>query len=320
MLACLISIAAATLVQPHEELAFVSFMREHNLFYVADEYQLRLGIFLSNARFVQEFNAGNNGFKVGINHLSALTATEYKSMLGGKQSGFVEETRATTARIVRDVPEELDYREKDCVNPVKDQGQCGSCWAFSAITAQESQWKLVKGELQVLSEANLVDCVDTCSGCDGGWTHYAYKFVMNSQWGKFMLDEDYPYKPSSGRCRFNKTLGVQSITGYVTVGAKDEGDLLEKVATYGPASVCIDASMSSFMMYKSGIYYDNGCSWYSTNHAVGCVGYGVDGDDLYWIVRNSWSHLWGEDGYIRMARDQDNNCCIACKAFIPTVE
>ena len=125
-------------------------------------------------------------------------------------------------------PDSIDWREKSIVNAVKDQGQCGSCWAFSAIQAQESQYALIFGTLQSLSESNLVDCAWECKGCNGGWPWSGYDHVIVYQKGKFMLEDDYPYQPVTGTCQFDASKGVQTITGYIEVD-ESEVDLKEKV-------------------------------------------------------------------------------------------
>ena len=317
MLLLLASLSSAALFAPHSEKAFLSFMKEHGLLYTGDEYHLRLGIFLANARRVADFNRAGKSFKVALNKFACLTPAEYRSLLGVRGASRLPSRVAPPARKVGDVPESIDWREKNAVNPVKDQGQCGSCWAFSAVSAQESAWFINKGVLQSLSESEIVDCCTSCSGCNGGWPTWAYTQKSEEQDGLFMLEDDYPYRPLVGMCMFDKAKGVQKVTGYVTIKYGSEDDLKEKVGTMGPASICIDASQWTFQTYAGGIYDEPMCSEEILDHAVVCVGYGSEGGLDFWIVRNSWGPSWGENGYIRMIRNKYNQCGEASEAIVP---
>jgi len=297
-----------------EERSFVSWMRENENMFTGDEYHQRLGIFLANKRLVREHNAANKGFKVALNKFAALTSSEYKSLLGFKPIA------ATSAKAVKYSTNgaDVDWRQKGCVNPIKDQGQCGSCWAFSAVQAVESCYAASTGTLYSLSESQLVDCCSACSGCDGGFPSSAYDWVIKHQNGGFMKEEDYPYSPSEHSCKFDPSKVVVTISGYSEVASGSESDLAAKCASVGPIAVGIDASNWSFQLYSSGIYDEPSCSSYSLDHAVGVIGYGSEGGVNYWIVRNSWGTSWGEEGYIRMVKDKNNQCGEATNACYPT--
>ena len=299
----------------HEEKAFLSWMRETNNLFAGEEYQTRFGIWLTNSRLVQEHNAAQLGFSLSMNHLSHLTHAEYKSMLGLKMN-FAKRNAVKSNSASNDA---VDWRDKGCVNPVKDQGQCGSCWAFSAIQAMESQWAKVHSTLYSLSESNLVDCVKTCYGCNGGLMDAAYDYIVKYQNGKFMKESDYPYKASQGSCKFADAKGVCQITGYINIVEGSEDDLAAKISEKGVAAIAIDASHYSFQLYSSGIYNEKKCSPEDLDHGVGCVGYGSENGVNFWIVRNSWGAGWGEKGYIRMIKDAKNQCGEASMACIPTV-
>jgi cathepsin L len=285
-------------------------MRQTNQFFTGDEYHSRLGVWLANKRFVQEHNKAHD-FKVSLNHLAHLTQAEYQSLLGfkGISNGKVQQIKGD------DVPDSFDWREKGVVNAIKNQGSCGSCWSFSTIQCIEGIYAKNKGTLYSLSEQNLVDCVTTCNGCNGGLMDNAYKYVIASQGGKFMLESDYPYTAKDGKCAFDASKSYAQIKADYQVPA-DETSLKAAVATYGPIAIAIDASHISFQLYTSGIYNPLICSSQNLDHAVGCVGYGTDGKD-YWIVRNSWGTTWGESGYIRMIRNKKNHCGVATMAFYP---
>ena len=197
-----------------EEKSFVAFMRQHGLAYTGDEYHLRLGIYLANSRYVSEFNRKPHSFRVGLNKFSCLTPTEYQVLLGVRvpaRSASPAKTAASGA------PDSFDWRDKGVVTAIKDQAMCGSCWAFAAVGAQESQYAIVTGTLQSLSESNLVDCATTCWGCQGGWPTDAYQYVVEHQNGQFMLEDDYPYKPIQGACLFDASKSVQKVKGYMEV-------------------------------------------------------------------------------------------------------
>jgi cathepsin L len=288
-------------------------MRETNNVFTGEEYQTRFGIWMANKRLVSEHNRKST-FKVAMNKLSHYTPSEYRSLLGYKQ---MDRLRRKSSRMNVKAPESIDWREKGVVNAIKDQAQCGSCWAFSAIQAQESQWAIKHAKLYSLSEQNLIDCDSTSSGCDGGLMENAYEYVIKNQNGKFMLEDDYPYAGIDGTCKFDASKAVTQIVSFLDVTEGDEKDLAEKIAQYGPASIAIDASDWSFQLYSSGIYDESACSSSMLDHGVGCVGYGSENGVNYWIVRNSWGTSWGEKGYIRMIKDKSNQCGEATQACIP---
>jgi len=296
-----------------QEKSFLAWMRNTNNLFTGDEYKQRLGIFLSNQRHVREHNAKNLGFKVAMNKFAALSPAEYRSMLGFKP---INAKRADVAA-AQPTNDEVDWRTKGCVNEIKDQGQCGSCWAFSTIQSIEGCYAAQNGKLYSLSEKQLVDCCTACSGCDGGLMTSAMDWVIKHENGGFMGEDDYPYKPQEGQCKFDASKVKFTIIGYKEIAEGSESDLAAKCASQGPIAIAIDASNWSFQMYSGGIYDESACSPYNLDHGVGCVGYGKEGSKQYWIVRNSWGEDWGEKGYIRMIKG-NNQCGEATMACYPT--
>lgn len=288
------------------------------MIFTGSEYHLRFGIYLTNIRFIQEFNRKESQFKLGINRFLVYTPAEYDALLTGKSSQLPNKNNNKIS--VGATPESIDWREQKIVTAVKDQGNCGSCWAFSTIGAQECQHTLKKKEVLILSEQYLVDCIETCNGCDGGNAVCSYDYILKNYDGLFQLESDYPYKAVPSSCKFDKSKGVAPIKSYTWCDHENEDDMKEKVGTLGPASVGIDASGPQFKLYSSGVYYSDTCTKWTPNHLVLVVGYGSEGGKDYWIVKNSWGLSWGEKGYIRMSRNRDNNCGIATMALIPQVE
>ncbi|OHS96908.1 Crustapain [Tritrichomonas foetus] len=309
--------ASRVLLSNSEEKAFVSWMRNTNNYFAGDEYHFRLGIFLSNQRFVQSHNKNEaNHFKLALNKFAAYTPAEYRSLLGVDSSRRLDNSNIRPkARKTLTVPESIDWREKGAVSDIKDQGSCGSCWSFGAIVAQEGAHALATGELITLSEQNLVDCCNIeCHGCFGGWPDKALTYVISNQGGKFNLLSDYVYTATEGTCRFEDYIKVSSIFGVQGVTQGDEDELKFQVGSQGPVAICVDCSNASFQLYSSGIYSEPKCKKYIYNHAMGIIGYGSENGEDYWIVRNSWGLSWGEKGYVRFARGSDM-CNIADAVF-----
>jgi cathepsin L len=206
----------------------------------------------------------------------------------------------------------IDWRTKGAVNKIKDQGQCGSCWAFSAVSTAESAWEIAGNKLESLSESQVVDCDNQNAGCNGGDPSSALDYIIKTG---IESEKDYPYKDYDRSCAFNKNKVTDvRIKDYIKVSSGSEDDLGTKLEQCGPVSVCIDADHDGFMSYSHGIYKEDNCgtSMYDLDHAIVAVGY----TDEAWIVRNSWGTSWGEQGYVNMARNygKGNMCGIATEA------
>jgi len=221
---------------------------------------------------------------------------------------------------VTSLPTSFDWRHHGAVTAVKDQGQCGSCWAFSATETVESYWILAKKATNTtinLSEQQIVACDESDGGCEGGTTEGAYDYIMSV--GGQESEVDYPYTAEDGSCQFNGSDIVAKIKSYkYATEWYDETVLQQNLVSWGPISVCVDAS--NWQDYQSGVMTWEECAYVNIlDHCVQLVGYSTNtaqGD--YWIVRNSWNTDWGVKGYIWLEMGEDT-CGIAHDATVVTV-
>jgi len=284
-----------------------------------NEERVRYTIWQDNLRRINEHNAGKSSVYLKMNHLGDLTTTEFKSMY----NNYVKRVQKTGSTYLSpshaSVPDTIDWRTEGYVTDVKNQGQCGSCWAFSTTGSLEGQHFKKTGKLVSLSEQNLVDCSSKYGnmGCNGGLMDQAFQYIKEN--GGIDTESSYPYKAVKGKCKFTKANVGATVTGYVDVQEGSESKLKEAVGTVGPVSVAIDASHFSFQFYSSGVYDESACSSEQLDHGVLVVGYGTYQGKDYWLVKNSWGTSWGLDGYIRMSRNKNNQCGIASAASYPLV-
>ncbi|XP_042910061.1 cathepsin L-like peptidase [Parasteatoda tepidariorum] len=266
---------------------------------------------------------GQHKYTKGINEYSDLSHSEFVKMFNGFKSSNLENKNGSTwlEPLNAQIPDKVDWRDQGLVTPVKNQKQCGSCWAFSTTGSLEGQHKKKTGQLISLSEQQLVDCTRSYgnSGCNGGLMDSSFQYIKDNN--GIDTEDSYPYTAQDGDCHFNKYNVGATCTGYVDTPSGDEDALMKAVATVGPVSVAIDASQTSFQLYKSGIYDEPYCGNQKSNldHAVLIVGYGAQNGTDYWIVKNSWGTSWGEQGYIKMSRNRGNQCGIATLASYPLV-
>jgi len=201
--------------------------------------------------------------------------------------------------VTASVPTSYDWRNYGVVGPVKNQGSCGGCWAFSVNVNLEGLYARKYGVLKSFSEEQLLDCDYTNSACNGGNQQYAYQYVQNA--GGIMTSANYPFTGVRGTCRFNTAYAAGRVSGFFNAG-QNEATIMNYVYTTGPLSVAINANTLQY--YTGGIITSSAasCSPYALDHGVAIVGYGSANGINYWIVKNSWGSSWGENGYFRMAR------------------
>ncbi|OMO65353.1 hypothetical protein COLO4_31309 [Corchorus olitorius] len=286
------------------------------------EKEKRLQIFKENVEYIESHNADTTKkYKLGVNAFTDLTNEEFKSIRNGyKMRPAFSKSPSFRYENVTAVPSSMDWRQKGAVTNVKDQGQCGCCWAFSAVAAMEGINQIKTSKLISLSEQEVVDCDvnGEDQGCNGGLMDNAFEFIISNK--GLTSESKYPYEGIDGSCNKKKSANhAAQITGYEDVPSNSESALLKAVANQ-PVSVAIDAGGYDFQHYKSGVFTGE-CSTF-LDHGVTAVGYGTDSDGTkYWLVKNSWGTSWGEDGYIRMKRDIDaaeGICGIAMEASYPT--
>ncbi|XP_057534625.1 vignain-like [Amaranthus tricolor] len=285
----------------------------------------RFNVFKQNVKLVHQVNQMDKPYKLKLNQFADMTSHEFRThfagsrishhrMLHGKKNSGSEGFMYAN---VKNVPTSVDWRKMGAVTPIKNQGQCGSCWAFSTVAAVEGINQIKTGKLISLSEQELVDC-DTSEnqGCNGGLMDYAFDFIKKQ--GGITTEDTYPYVGQDGKCKLKKNIKKVSIDGHEDVPENDESALLKAVANQ-PVSVAIDAGSDDMQFYSEGVY-DGKCGT-DLNHGVAAVGYGTTLDGTkYWIVKNSWGEHWGENGYIRLKRgvsEKEGLCGIAMQASYP---
>jgi len=290
------------------EAEFHAFAAKYGKDYGAD-FDSRKAIFAANLAIIEEHNSANHGYTLALNSFADLAGKEFASMYTGV-SGKPNVTLLGTHRYSgAELPETVDWISKGAVTPVKDQAQCGSCWAFSSTGALEGAWQIATGKLVSFSEQQLVDCAKFRwgnMGCSGGLQPHAFNYIEKND---LCTEGDYPYTGTNSvftSCKASscKVPGLSKglLTSYTNVDSTEQA--LMEALVQQPVSVSIEADQDVFHLYKSGIVQGSGCGS-SLDHAVLAVGYGTDNGVKYWHVKNSWTEEWGEKGYVRIIRGTD---------------
>ncbi|KAI3358407.1 hypothetical protein L3Q82_014831 [Scortum barcoo] len=287
------------------------------------EHEKREHAFVHNLRYVHSKNRAGLPFSLALNSLSDRTMSELATMRGRKRGKTPNRGLPFPSKLYEGVkvPESLDWRLYGAVTPVKDQAICGSCWSFATTGAVEGALFLKTGSLQVLSQQMLVDCSWGFgnNGCDGGEEWRGYEWIMKH--GGIATTETYgAYMGMNGFCHVNTSQLTAQIKSYTNVTSGDAEALKLALFKNGPAAVSIDASHRSFVFYSHGVYYEPACgnTTDDLDHAVLAVGYGTLNGEPYWLIKNSWSTYWGNDGYILMSM-KDNNCGVTTDATYVTL-
>jgi hypothetical protein len=295
----------------------------------SSEAKQRFIIFKDNLAKIKESNAQNLPYKLGLNQFSDLTNEEYRKLYVGNDKLPVDPAQNflndddDDDLTKRNLQSNLPVNWTSMYSPIRNQGTCGSCWAFaSAGTIEGNLAKKLNRTIPYLSPQQLVDCDKVSFGCNGGYYNYAFDYVRING---LQNEIDYPYKGIDSTCKFNSTKTKTFVTGYKycnngSYNLKCSISIVYGLLQQGPLTVSVDAAGYAFQYYKSGVMTAD-CS--VANHAVILVGYGLDTTTNlnYWLIRNSWGSYWGDKGYIKIAVNDlnKNSCFVSNMAYLPLV-
>ena len=304
LLAACLALLAVAHAAPSDE--FHSFIRTFGLDIPETDLQFREAIFNANKKAIDKFNANPaNKFKKSINQFSHMTDDEFAKFYLGtfEEAPMLGADYEKSSLTEAEASANKDWRDDGKVSPVKNQEQCGSCWAFSAVGAIESLSLIENDKFVSLSEQEIVDCATQAYGCNGGLPSIAFDFVKNLPHSELTTEKSYPYTGEDGHCNSNAVSGSKfgKVSGYKRIS--DDFDSVRAALNVGPLSVAVDATYWS--SYSSGIF-SGSCSS-RKNHAVLLVGYMNDSEGEYWIVKNSWGTKWGMDGFIKVQVDKNGD-------------
>ncbi len=303
---------------------FQKFIKKYQKKYESiNEFLARYEVFRRNV--METFKEENSLYQTGITKFSDLTKQEFAKIylnLNYDAMAMVN-FEPTTVKISNAAPSSYDWRNQGRVSAVKDQGSCGSCWAFATVANLEGLYAANKGTIKTFSEQMLVDCDTSDSGCNGGLMEYSFTWLKKN--GGIMYESDYAYKGTKSTCKSDSSKYADfKVTGYKKLGsswstwsAVDEDEIKEFLYETGPLAIALNAD--PLQTYVSGVLDKTStqCPTSGINHAVTLVGYGTASVD-YWIVKNSWGKSWGESGYFRIRRG-NGTCGINCYITTATV-
>ncbi|KAH7672350.1 Actinidain protein [Dioscorea alata] len=271
------------------------------------EKEKRYEIFKDNLKYIDEHNAGNHTYTLALTVFADLTVEEYRSTYLRKLPTPSEYDLVNHSDDENDdvynfnetvtVPNSMDWRDLGAVLPVKQQGGCFSCWAFTAVATIEAINQIVTGDLTSLSEQQLVDCDH--ESCDAYYIHKTYEYIQQN--GGIDTEQDYPYAAVYTQCDTTKESNkVVTIDGYQWAPRNRERLLMTRVALQ-PVGVGVEAYERDFQNYGTGVF--TGYCGKKQDHAVTIIGYGNEDGVDYWLIKNSWGEFWGEGGYMKLERN-----------------
>jgi C1A family cysteine protease len=315
-------VSTQSMVLEENAVKFTEFIKTHNKVYSDEELELRFSIFKDNLKKIEEHNAAGHSWTMSVNKFADLTSEEFKLIYTGYNKPKPTLRKSTikfdslNLTPVEDLPDSFDWSEKGAVTPVKDQGQCGSCWAFSTTGSVEGAYFLSSGKLVSLSEQQLVDCSSSYGneGCMGGLMYNSFKYIVDSG---ICSEKDYSYTAADGTCE--KCSEVTKIDSYVDVTPNSD-EALQQAVVLQPVSAAIEADQMSFQFYSSGVLTSS-CGTV-LDHGILIVGFGSLNGVKYWKVKNSWGSGWGDKGYILLSREvkqKSGQCGILSEPSYPVI-
>jgi C1A family cysteine protease len=315
--------SAAVFEEEQYEFLFTKWVQQHKKSYDTDEFFYRFNVFKANVDKIHEHNHGGHTWKMAMNHFGDLNADEFIATHTGYKRinmGVLRSNNVAELDSDVSVPTAVDWRVHGAVTPIKDQGQCGSCWAFSTTGSTEGAYFLKTNKLVSLSEQELVDCsqAEGNSGCEGGLMDFGFQYIMDNK--GITTEKAYPYTAQDGTCASSgKPVGA-TISGFSDVKSNN-APALRTASAVQPISVAIEADQDGFQFYSSGVF--SGACGASLDHGVLVVGYNQTTTPHYWIVKNSWGTSWGMAGYMNMLDDSTKNsgagqCGILSEPSFPT--
>lgn len=318
----------------HVDHEFDKFSENHGSSYESEHHERKGWFnFLHNLRFIHSKNRELKEYKLNVNRYADKNVTDLRYLRGRLRStgyngglDYEEHHKLKGAnqgeKKENGVPDSWDWNLLGAVTPVKDQAVCGSCWSFGTSGTIEGAYFKKTGKLPRLSQQQMVDCSWKFgnNGCDGGEDFRAYKYIMEA--GGLAIEEDYgKYLGVDGKCHDHDVMKTVQISGFYNVTPNDPEALKHAIYNYGPVTVAIDASRPTFTFYSHGVYFDESCNNKpdGLDHQVLAVGYTKVDGKFVWIVKNSWSTNWGNNGYILMSAEK-NNCGLMDAPTVPIIK
>jgi C1A family cysteine protease len=282
---------------------------------------------MTNDEYIDRMNQENKSYKLAHNQFSGMDEFDFIRYVQNSQLRYPSPPLITSEFNYTSLPVDVDWRNKNAVTPVKDQGQCGSCWSFSTTGALEGIYSIQTGKLISFSEQQLVDCDNfkhggKDHGCNGGLMDNAFSWIEKN--GGLCSEDTYPYISQSGDTQACQTtcssVPKSQIQSWVDVPPTDQA-LMTAIAQQ-PVSIAIEADQRDFQLYESGVF--TGKCGTTLDHGVLVVGYGTENNNDFYLVKNSWGTTWGDQGYIKLGRGpQYNNgqgqCGILLEASYPVL-